>query len=261
MYRPVRNESVEIFYRVEGQGAPLVLLHAFSDTSEAWREYGFVAPLIAAGRSLIMIDARGHGRSGRPHDPAAYAPHARAADVIAVLDALHLPRTDVLGYSMGGWTAYCVAKFFPRRLRSVIAGGTQPYGQSLEPYRRIMACGLDCWADIVEEMSDRPVPRRRLLANDIAALSAVVAEDRPNIAAPVARSGVPMLLYAGRADPLHDLIRRFAREADAEFLSLPGHNHVQALQAADAVAPATVAFLERLDRAEAEARAQRRLAS
>jgi pimeloyl-ACP methyl ester carboxylesterase len=261
MYRPVRNDSVEILYRVEGQGEPLVLLHGFTENSESWREYGFVAPLLAAGRSLITIDARGHGRSGRPHDPAAYAPYARALDVIAVLDALRLPRADVLGYSMGGWTAYCVAKYFPERLRSVIAGGTQPYGQSLEPYRRIMACGLDCWADIVEEMANRPVARRRLLANDSAALSAVVAEDRPNIAASVARAGVPMLLYAGRADTIHDLISRFAREADAEFLSLPGQNHIQTLQAADAVVPPVVAFLERLDRIEAERRAQQRLAS
>src|SRR5690606_26148284 len=109
MYRPVRNDSVEIMYRVEGDGAPLVLLHGFTDNSESWQEYGFVAPLIDAGRKLVMIDARGHGRSGRPNDPAAYAPYARAADVVAVLDALRLPRADVLGYSMGGWTAYCVA--------------------------------------------------------------------------------------------------------------------------------------------------------
>ena len=261
MYRPVRNESVEILYRVEGHGEPLVLLHGFTDNSEAWREYGFAAPLLAAGRRLIMIDARGHGRSSRPHDPADYSPRARAADVVAVLDALHLARADVLGYSMGGWTAYCVAKFFPDRLRSIIAGGTQPYGQSLEPYRRIMACGLDSWADIVEEMADRPVPRRRLLANDVGALCAVVAEDRPNIASAVARAGVPMLLYAGGADPIHDLMRRFAREADAEFLSLPERNHIQALLAAESVVPRVVAFLERLDRAEAEARAARRLAS
>ncbi|HEX7007932.1 MAG TPA: alpha/beta fold hydrolase [Alphaproteobacteria bacterium] len=261
MYRPVRNDSVEISYRVAGEGAPLVLLHGFGDSSESWSEYGFVAPLREAGRQLVMIDARGHGRSGRPHDPSAYAPYARAADVVAVLDALRLPRADVLGYSMGGWTGYCVAKFFPERLRSLIAGGTQPYGQSLEPYRRIMACGLDSWADVIEEMADRPVPRRRILANDIAALRAVVADDRPNIAASVARSGVPMLLYAGGDDPLHDLIRRFSREAGADFLSLPGRNHVQTLLAAEAVVPAAVAFLERIDRAEAETRARRRLAS
>lgn len=261
MYRPVRNDSVEIHYRAEGSGQPLVLLHGFTDNSETWSEYGFAQPLLAAGRRLIMIDARGHGRSGRPHDAAAYAPRARAADVVAVLDALRLPRADLLGYSMGGWTAYCVAQHFPERVRAIVAGGTQPYGQSLEPYRRILACGLDSWADVVEEMADRPVARRRLLANDIAALKAVVAEDRPNIAAQVARAGVPMLLYAGTGDPIHDLIRRFAREAGGEFLSLAGRNHIQALHAADAVVPAALAFLERLDRGEAELRAARRMAS
>jgi pimeloyl-ACP methyl ester carboxylesterase len=261
MYRRVRNDGVEIHYRVEGEGEPLVLLHGFSDSSEAWRDYDFTAPLLAAGRRLIMIDARGHGRSGAPRDAAAYAPRVRALDVVAVLDALHLSRADMLGYSMGGWTAYCVARYFPERVRSIIAGGTQPYGQSLEPYRRIVACGLDCWADIVEEMADRPVPRRRLLANDAGALAAVVAEDRPNIASAVARAGLPMLLYAGGADPLHDLMRRFARETESAFLSLPGRNHIHALMAADMVAPSVVAFLERLDRAAAEARAACRLAS
>ncbi|HVO17136.1 MAG TPA: hypothetical protein VMV26_18085, partial [Alphaproteobacteria bacterium] len=67
--------------------------------------------------------------------------------------------------------------------------------------------------------------------------------------------------YAGTGDPIHDLIRRFAREAKAEFLSLAERNHIQALHAADAVVPAAVAFLERLDRSETELRAARRLAS
>jgi predicted component of type VI protein secretion system len=90
---------------------------------------------------------------------------------------------------------------------------------------------------------------------------AVVAEDRPNIAAPLARTGVPMLLYAGDADSNHALVRRFARQAGGDFLSLPGRNHIQALMAADAVVPGVVEFLDRLDRAEAEARAARRMAS
>ena len=65
----VVNKGVSIHYSVEGNGPPLILQHGFSDSSETWSERGFVAALKPKYR-LVLIDARGHGQSDKPHDPA-----------------------------------------------------------------------------------------------------------------------------------------------------------------------------------------------
>ncbi len=67
----VSNDGIRIHYEVEGNGPPLVLLHGLSDSIESWYEFGYVERLKDEFQ-LIMIEARGHGESDKPHDPAAY---------------------------------------------------------------------------------------------------------------------------------------------------------------------------------------------
>jgi pimeloyl-ACP methyl ester carboxylesterase len=54
-------------YEVTGAGPPLVLQHGFMCSLDEWDELGYVAALSAQYR-LILIDARGHGSSDKPHD-------------------------------------------------------------------------------------------------------------------------------------------------------------------------------------------------
>jgi pimeloyl-ACP methyl ester carboxylesterase len=65
-------DGVPIAYSVYGAGAPLVLLHGFTETSASWEEIGHIEPFLRAGRQVVLIDARGHGASGKPHEPGAY---------------------------------------------------------------------------------------------------------------------------------------------------------------------------------------------
>jgi pimeloyl-ACP methyl ester carboxylesterase len=68
----VNNAGVQIHYEIEGAGPALVLQHGFTQSLESWAECGYVAPLRPKYR-LILIDARGHGRSDKPHDEASYS--------------------------------------------------------------------------------------------------------------------------------------------------------------------------------------------
>jgi pimeloyl-ACP methyl ester carboxylesterase len=95
------NQGIRIHYRVEGVGAPLVLQHGYSDSVESWYELGYVAALQPTYQ-LILIDARGHGASDKPHDPAAYEMQHNVADILAVLDTCKVPTVHFFGYSMGG---------------------------------------------------------------------------------------------------------------------------------------------------------------
>jgi pimeloyl-ACP methyl ester carboxylesterase len=233
-----------IAYEVVGEGLPIVLLHGFSDARASWREHGYVDALVAAGRQAILIDARGHGDSLKPLDPADYALEHRVADVIAVLDRLGIERADLWGYSMGGWIALGLVRDFPERVRSAIVGGAHPYAQRMAFYREAVVGGLEGWAATVERLAGRPLPgtRARVLANDVHALAAAVADDREDISADLA-TGMPLLLYAGLADPVHEPASRFAEAAGARFVGLPDRNHIQALLDTEAILPEALAFL------------------
>src|ERR1700733_8368713 len=93
------NAGARIHYEVEGTGLPLILQHGFSDSLESWYDFGYVDALKAA-HQLVLIDARGHGASDKPHDTAAYANDVRVADILAVLRDLDIHRADYFGYSM-----------------------------------------------------------------------------------------------------------------------------------------------------------------
>ena len=113
-----------INYIVEGTGAPVMLIHGFASSLQGnWRAPGIVDAIVKAGRQVIAIDCRGHGRSGKPHDPAAYADSAMADDAVAVLDHLHIEKADLAGYSMGGFLSSTLLVNRPERWRSVIISG------------------------------------------------------------------------------------------------------------------------------------------
>ena len=118
----VDNEGVRIRYEVEGEGPALVLQHGFNANLETWHEFGYVEALRGDYR-LILVDARGHGGSAKPHDAEAYDRKFMALDIVAVLDDLDVGRAHYLGYSMGGQLGFALAKFAPERLHSLMIGG------------------------------------------------------------------------------------------------------------------------------------------
>jgi len=66
------NQGIRIHYQVEGKGPPLMLQHGFTSNLKSWRQFGYVDAL-KHHYQLILLDARGHGASDKPHDPAAFA--------------------------------------------------------------------------------------------------------------------------------------------------------------------------------------------
>jgi pimeloyl-ACP methyl ester carboxylesterase len=120
------NSGLRIHYRVVGAGAPLVLQHGLSDSIESWHEYGYVDGL-ERDRTLILIDARGHGQSDKPHDPDAYARTELVADVVAVLDDLGIERAAFYGHSMGGHIGFDVARYAPNRLSALVVSGADAF--------------------------------------------------------------------------------------------------------------------------------------
>jgi pimeloyl-ACP methyl ester carboxylesterase len=102
---------------------PVVVHHGFlADARTNWVEPGIVAALVASGRRVVGVDARGHGRSDKPHDSASYGEQRMAADLSQLADHLGLSAYDLIGYSMGAVVALIAASTDPRVRRLAVGG-------------------------------------------------------------------------------------------------------------------------------------------
>ena len=103
---------------------PLLLIHGFSSNrQEAWKRTGWYASLAQRGQRLIALDLRGHGESGKPHDPAAYGRDILLGDITGLLDSLGVEWANVFGYSMGARLALAMAIHERERVGYLILGG------------------------------------------------------------------------------------------------------------------------------------------
>lgn len=103
------------------RGRPTVLVHGISDSHRSWLR---MAPHLAQGRRVLMVDLAGHGLSARPD--ASYSLDWHARIVGAWIEALELPPVDLVGHSYGGGVAQWMLLDFRRRVRRVAlvaAGG------------------------------------------------------------------------------------------------------------------------------------------
>ena len=118
------SNGVDIAYRDEGEGDPVLLIHGFaSNNAVNWRSTSWIDTLTKAGYRTIAMDVRGHGESAKPYDPAQYRPGLMAADAANLIDHLGLGRADVIGYSMGGRIGAFLVVDHPEKVRSLVIGG------------------------------------------------------------------------------------------------------------------------------------------
>lgn len=116
--------GVRIYYTDEGAGPPVVLVHGFAVHADFnWRRAG-IADALAREFRVITLDLRGHGLSGKPHEPEAYGTEM-AEDIVRLMDHLKIEKAHVVGYSLGGFLTLKLATMHPERLLSAapLAGG------------------------------------------------------------------------------------------------------------------------------------------
>jgi pimeloyl-ACP methyl ester carboxylesterase len=244
--------GVRIHYQVEGAGPPLVLQHGFYNSLQNWYDFGYVDALKPDYR-LILVDARGHGASDKPHDPDAYKREDHVADILAVLDELGVSRTNFFGYSMGAAIAFAMAHYAADRVSALIIGGGIPYPLPIELGEPALAMLRQQGAEGIPAAYSIPLPpamKARLVANDVEALIAwiIAALNWQSLAPILPRMTMPCLVYVGEADPFYPVNREFvAQMPNATFFSLPGLGHAEALFRSDLVLPHVTRFLRNVN--------------
>jgi pimeloyl-ACP methyl ester carboxylesterase len=115
-------DGTKIHYVAQGQGAPVVLLHGFTNTLGMWTTTPLYRELLAQGYRVVALDLRGNGQSASPASLAGYEHDAEARDVLALATALGLRHYQVVGYSRGSIIAARVLVLDPRVTAAVLGG-------------------------------------------------------------------------------------------------------------------------------------------
>lgn len=229
------SAGVRLHYELAGpeQGSPVVAVHGFaSDYQLNWVGSRWQDALTGAGRRVVGLDCRGHGRSAKPHDPAAYARSEMAADVVRLLDHLGLERADYLGYSMGAQIGLELAIQYPERVGRLVLGGLGRWqaGDRAQLIARRLR-GDESVDDPLASMFYRFAAARPL--NDLEALACCILGPQP--ALDDHRLGSirsPVLIVVGDQDDQAPGAQEVAAAIPrARFLQLPGRNHMSAVPA------------------------------
>jgi pimeloyl-ACP methyl ester carboxylesterase len=255
------NNGVKIHYEIRGQGTPILVQHGFGGDLESFAETGFLRELQKNYR-LIMVDARGHGQSDKPHQPEACTASIVANDYVSILDDLKIPKSIYLGYSMGGAIGFqCLALYALPRFSAMILGGASPYGDVLDADKKEHEERMAALRGAVEKGMEyyltsyyekrltlplTPAARAARLANDPQALLAMAGGilKWPGAAGILATITIPLLIFGGELDPRFPNIRECVKHLPtATFIPLPGKAHIGAMEDTETLLPQIRKFL------------------
>ena len=128
--------GVKIRYIDVGKGEPIVLLHGGTSSLDSWITTGVVANLSKDYR-VIAYDARGAGKSDKPHEASAYGKE-QARDVPRLLDALKIQRAHIVGFSLGGSTTSLLLTMHPERfLTATLVAGPGRFPWTAKDQQRV----------------------------------------------------------------------------------------------------------------------------
>jgi len=140
---PMANvNGINIDYKAEGQGEPLIMINGAGADKSAWRSQ---TKEFKKYYHTITFDNRGVGKSDKPDGP--YTFKTMADDTIGLMDHLGIEKAHILGVSMGGMIAQELAINHPERVNKLIlastfarkdetSGWSQEFDEAIEAYVR-----------------------------------------------------------------------------------------------------------------------------
>lgn len=115
------KDGTKIAYDVTGSGPVVILLHGGGITRRSWHSGGYV-PRLAKEFTVVTIDIRGNGESGRLADESGFWFERITEDILAVADAIKAPRFALWGFSYGANVGRYLASRSDRVSSMIIIG-------------------------------------------------------------------------------------------------------------------------------------------
>ena len=240
----------------------LLLLHAFPLNARMWEPQ-----LVMAARGWHVIAPQVRGVDGGTEDQPAASIDEHAADIIDLLDALHIEDVVVGGLSMGGYTAFALLRHAPSYVRGLVLADTKSEADTpdaIEGRTRMLgiveksgAAGVadDMIPKLLGETTRRDRPaivervRHLALANSPESIAGAIRAlmSRPDSTPQLASIHVPTLIIVGEEDtvtPPRAAEAMHARIAGSQLVRIPQSGHLSSLEQPDAFNDALAAFLD-----------------
>lgn len=227
------SDEIEIAYETYGHGAPILLIHGFASNGEVnWVDTGWVEALTGAGRQVVTIDNRGHGKSEKLTDPDLYPARIMARDAANLIEYLGIGPLPVMGYSMGARISAFLAMDRPDLLNAVIFGGLgYNMVRGLNDSEAIVAALLAPSLEDVEDKTGRMFRRfAESTQSDLQALAACMQSSRDRITEDDIRSiKTPVLVAVGAEDDIAGDPQALAELLpNGEAFVIPRRDHMRA---------------------------------
>lgn len=239
--------GVQIAYRDAGQGAPLLLIHAFPLNGQMWEEQ---ITTLSQNYRVIVPDLRGFGSSQLVPGPTTLDQYA--TDLAGLLDQLGLnpQRVTIAGLSMGGYIAFAFWRLFRERVHSLMLVSTKATADSEEAKQKrakdaelVETEGPSALADAVlpgllsEDASSALQRRARqiIMQNDASGISAALhaMAARPDSTDTMRSIDVPTVIMVGTADkvtPVSDAENMYQQIANSRLIKVEGAGHLLNLE-------------------------------
>jgi len=127
--KKVHVGDIDIAYKMLGKGDPTLLYNGASDGMDAWDPS--LLRILSSNHTVIVFDSRGLGNTTMGSKPYNY--QQLGNDAAGLLDALKIPKADVMGYSLGSYIAEQLTIMYPDKVNSLVLVGSSCGGKDHTP--------------------------------------------------------------------------------------------------------------------------------
>jgi pimeloyl-ACP methyl ester carboxylesterase len=208
--------GIKLYTEVYGQGKPLLMIHGNGGSMAAFSKN---VPFFSKHYKVILVDSRAHGKSTDPKDSLSF--EMMADDFSALLEAMHVKKSYVIGWSDGGINALLLAMLHPDKVIKLASTGANlwPDSTALIP---------SLWKDMVTEYNTKKNLPRTTAEEKNKWKIFMLDYDQPNIPLSALKAiKCPSLIICGDRDliPVEHTVLIYKNIPTANLWVVPNSGH------------------------------------